>query len=129
MGQVFIWSTIEPAVAIVCACLPHLAPLARLAHHSMATGDRQKKTASYGHTWRLQGESRRQERERYDYVLDRSGRDEEDEIGLTSYVVAGVNESDKQSSESTDEKHMNLPDRFISVQSTFEQSTSRRLSQ
>ncbi|GKZ31974.1 hypothetical protein AbraIFM66950_000973 [Aspergillus brasiliensis] len=30
MGPLFIWSSIEPSVAIVCACLPHLGPLARL---------------------------------------------------------------------------------------------------
>ncbi|EHA25632.1 hypothetical protein ASPNIDRAFT_141890, partial [Aspergillus niger ATCC 1015] len=30
MGPLFIWSSIEPSVAIVCACLPHLGPLVRL---------------------------------------------------------------------------------------------------
>ncbi|RAH53751.1 hypothetical protein BO85DRAFT_462774 [Aspergillus piperis CBS 112811] len=29
MGPLFIWSSIEPSVAIVCACLPHLGPLAQ----------------------------------------------------------------------------------------------------
>lgn len=31
MGDVFVWSTIEPAVAILCACLPTLNPILQLA--------------------------------------------------------------------------------------------------
>ncbi|OKL56975.1 hypothetical protein UA08_07782 [Talaromyces atroroseus] len=37
MGPVFIWSTIEPSIAIVCACLPHLAPLAKKAGSAFAS--------------------------------------------------------------------------------------------
>lgn len=35
MGPVFIWTTIEPCVAIVCAYLPHLAPFSRQVHESV----------------------------------------------------------------------------------------------
>ena len=44
MGPVFIWSSIEPSVAIVCACLPHLSPLARLAHRSIASSFHSKRS-------------------------------------------------------------------------------------
>ncbi|OJJ42357.1 hypothetical protein ASPZODRAFT_77114 [Penicilliopsis zonata CBS 506.65] len=70
MGPVFIWSTIEPAVAIVCACLPHLAPLAQLAHRSIL-GSLHSET----HT----GPPSRQSRQR---PLKRNA---DDEVGLTTY--------------------------------------------
>ncbi|KAK7458278.1 hypothetical protein CaCOL14_006716 [Colletotrichum acutatum] len=37
MGPVFIWSAIEPSIAIVSACLPHLAPLRRLVRHKISS--------------------------------------------------------------------------------------------
>ncbi|KAF9872958.1 nacht and ankyrin domain protein [Colletotrichum karsti] len=40
MGPVFIWSAIEPSVAIVSACLPHLAPLRRLVGNKISSTQR-----------------------------------------------------------------------------------------
>ncbi|KAJ5178690.1 hypothetical protein N7492_001900 [Penicillium capsulatum] len=37
MGPVFIWSTIEPALALTCACMPHLTPLAKVAHYTVVS--------------------------------------------------------------------------------------------
>ncbi|KXH34426.1 hypothetical protein CSIM01_00337 [Colletotrichum simmondsii] len=37
MGPVFIWSAIEPSIAIVSACLPHFAPLRRLVRHKISS--------------------------------------------------------------------------------------------
>ncbi|XRM42138.1 hypothetical protein ABZX51_005368 [Aspergillus tubingensis] len=44
LGPVFIWSTIEPGLTIVCACLPHLAPLVRLAHIKLSSSQDSKPT-------------------------------------------------------------------------------------
>ena len=35
MGDVFVWSTIEPSIGILCACLPSLQPLLRLTLNSV----------------------------------------------------------------------------------------------
>lgn len=35
MGDVFVWSTIEPSIGILCACLPSLQPLLRLTPNSL----------------------------------------------------------------------------------------------
>ncbi|OJJ42185.1 hypothetical protein ASPZODRAFT_77553 [Penicilliopsis zonata CBS 506.65] len=37
MGNVFIWSSVEPCIGIVCACLPTLQPLLRHSLHSLVS--------------------------------------------------------------------------------------------
>ncbi|KAK1982178.1 hypothetical protein LZ30DRAFT_749508 [Colletotrichum cereale] len=46
MGPVFIWSAIEPSVAIVSACLPHLAPLRHLVCNSISSTQRSAQSGS-----------------------------------------------------------------------------------
>lgn len=96
MGPVFIWSTIEPSVAIVCACLPHLSPLTRLAHRSVsnslyhskesttvASGRAQKLPSGSGH-----GVQRSNIFGNLDYGLDQRKKNaNDDEISLTNYSV------------------------------------------
>ncbi|KAL4930444.1 uncharacterized protein BDV17DRAFT_280724 [Aspergillus undulatus] len=97
MGTVFIWSTIEPAVAIVCACLPHFAPLAKLAHRSISSSFSSRKSTnviSTSHS-RKSGQSHKG-----GSILGSRGRvptfrpdrtEDDDEIGLTNYVTVGSN--------------------------------------
>ncbi|KAL4936957.1 hypothetical protein BDV06DRAFT_227404 [Aspergillus oleicola] len=108
MGPVFIWSTIEPSVAIVTACMPHLAPLARIAHRSISESLGSKRDTSAGGTGGNEtgtGGSSRPKKFRNSgrgrghtglstlgskvptFRPDKSADD--DEIGLTNYVTAG----------------------------------------
>ncbi|KAL4951907.1 hypothetical protein BDW69DRAFT_201095 [Aspergillus filifer] len=108
MGPVFIWSTIEPSVAIVTACLPHLAPLAKIAHHSISSSLGSKRdTGATGQTGTRTGAGdssrprmfRSSGRGRSHPGLSTLGSKvptfrpdqsaDDDEIGLTNYVTAG----------------------------------------
>ncbi|KAL3436150.1 hypothetical protein BDV09DRAFT_184527 [Aspergillus tetrazonus] len=96
MGPVFIWSTIEPSVAIVCACLPHFAPLARIAHRSILSSynshshSRPGLSSNKSRTFRTGSGVGQSHSHRGGSILHRmiKGTDD-DEIGLTSYVTAG----------------------------------------
>lgn len=136
MGPVFIWSTIEPSVAIVCACLPHLAPLARLAGQSVFSSvDSQKTTtATSGRLRRLHSESGEGPQKNtlfgsrgptFDYGLDQMKRSaHDDEIGLTNYITVNPKGGEHPSIESLSDDHPH--DHSIAVQSSFVQSTSQR---
>ncbi|PWY66516.1 hypothetical protein BO94DRAFT_613741 [Aspergillus sclerotioniger CBS 115572] len=132
MGPVFIWSSIEPSVAIVCARLPHLAPLARLAHLQLLStrGGKSGQPTSPSLPWR----SRRSGDPNVATVgsrpsqlaagrFDRPGLERsEDEIRLTSKVTASTVVRSRRSLDSAPEDR--LPGQFIVVQSSFEQSAS-----
>ncbi|KAJ5315592.1 hypothetical protein N7476_005899 [Penicillium atrosanguineum] len=137
MGPVFIWSTIEPCVAVVCACLPHLAPLARLAHRAILSSY-QSQNSTHKSEERLRrlpsgsGQSKQRNKFRkdgptFDFGLDQMKRSaNDDEIGLTNYVSAAPNEGKYPHPfvESVDEDLGR--DGSIAVQSSFMQSTSTR---
>ncbi|BCS24829.1 uncharacterized protein APUU_41273S [Aspergillus puulaauensis] len=116
MGPVFIWSTIEPSVAIVCACLPHLAPLARIATRSISSSFRSRRSTGKGTGTGTRGSGGRAlESDHHHHhhkggnILGNRGQPfqygfnfnrldsskskdqglDDDEIGLTNYVTAG----------------------------------------
>ncbi|KAL4972846.1 hypothetical protein BDW66DRAFT_169150 [Aspergillus desertorum] len=96
MGPVFIWSTIEPSVAIVCACLPHFAPLARVAHRSILSShnshsqSRPGLSSNRSRTFRSGSGVGQSHRPRGGSILQRMNKGtDDDEIGLTNYVTAG----------------------------------------
>ncbi|PYH85779.1 hypothetical protein BO82DRAFT_350596 [Aspergillus uvarum CBS 121591] len=135
MGPVFIWSSIEPSVAVVCACMPHLAPLARLAHRTLASKfhSRRSTTESSERPRKLPSGSRQgvQKGHRFsqrgptlDFGFERLKKTaNDDEIGLTNSVTAGPNHMGKPLSiESVFE--MNGRAQEIAVQSSFVQSSS-----
>ncbi|PYI06949.1 hypothetical protein BO78DRAFT_367638 [Aspergillus sclerotiicarbonarius CBS 121057] len=140
MGPVFIWSSIEPSVAIVCACLPHLAPLARLAHLQLLSsrGDKSGRPTSPSVPWRSRGsgdpnlpptDSRLSQLERsWDLATGRSHRPgwetSEDEIGLTNQVTRSMAAHSQRSLESAPEDP--LAGHSIVVESSLEQSVSNR---
>lgn len=136
MGPVFIWSTIEPSVAVVCACLPHLAPLARLAQRSILSSYQSENSAitPSGRSRRLRGDSGKERSTAnlssgrvptFDYGFDKMKTGAyDDEIGLTNYVTAGPKEGKNPSIESVSEGLGH--DHTIAVQSDFVQSTSPR---
>ncbi|KAL4733161.1 hypothetical protein BDV11DRAFT_200568 [Aspergillus similis] len=95
MGPVFIWSTIEPSVAIICACLPHFAPLARIAHRSILSSynshshSRPGPSSNRSRAFRSGSGVGQSQSQRGGSILHRmvKGTDD-DEIGLTNYVTA-----------------------------------------
>lgn len=120
MSRIFIWSTIEPAVAIVTASLPHLAPLVKMTHTRLS------KCRSYN--------SSTEATQRQRYNLSSRGRcptfdfgfdaimASHDEIGLTNYVQ-GVSMDGRQQSITSNSKDGNF-DNSIVVESTLVQTTS-----
>ncbi|PYI31309.1 hypothetical protein BP00DRAFT_396487 [Aspergillus indologenus CBS 114.80] len=139
MGPVFIWSSIEPSVAVVCACMPHLAPLARLAHQTLASSfhSRRSTTESSGRPRKLPSGSRQgvqkghrfsQRGPTFDFGLEQLKKTaNDDEIGLTNYGTAGPNYMGKPSSiESVLEVDSRAQE--IAVQSSFVQSSSLKSS-
>lgn len=87
MGPVFIWSSVEPSVAIFSACLPCLPPLVRLCREKASRSG--SKGASLGYEHHSLGHSLsgwRKEPPRF--ALASAGRSE-DEVQLTSMAVGG----------------------------------------
>ena len=151
MGPVFIWSTIEPSVAIVCACLPHLAPLVRIAHRSISSSYRSRRdttgkgTGSGGralgsgsgpgpglgsghhhhHHHHKGGSILGNRGQPFQYGFNRKSKNkgsDDDEIGLTNYVTAGGNDS---ASITPGYGHGSAAKGEITVQSSFVQSSTR----
>ncbi|KAJ5823777.1 hypothetical protein N7447_006117, partial [Penicillium robsamsonii] len=132
MGPVFIWSTIEPSVAVVCACMPHLAPLARLAHRSIlsslhsqrATGISSKgMEGQSGSGQGLQRNKINNHGPTFDYGFNKMKGANDDEIGLTNYVTVGPNGGMHPSNDSVEDISQN---HSIAVHSSFVQSASPR---
>ncbi|RAL00830.1 uncharacterized protein BO80DRAFT_407194 [Aspergillus ibericus CBS 121593] len=121
LGPVFIWSTIEPGLSIVCACMPHLAPLVRLAHIKLSSShDSKSKPSRPTHPsipWRSRsGNARAFANNDFNF----SGHD--DEICLTNHVTTSASGRKPQSIESGEES----PEQAIVVHSTFVQSVSNK---
>lgn len=136
MGPVFIWSTIEPSVAMVCACLPHLAPLVRLARQTIFTSlkSQRSKTGNSSGPHRSLGPSGQDSQgkvtfgsrgAKFDYGFAQMKRDaNDDEIGLTNYVRTHQDHGKHSSLESIsgeDDRH-----HAITVQSSFVQAVTPR---
>jgi hypothetical protein len=132
MGPVFIWSTIEPSVAVVCACLPHLAPLARLAHRSILSSLNSQSAGISserpgGQSSSGQGPQRNKINHgpKLDYGFDKTKRNaHDDEIGLTNYVTVGPNRGTHPSNDSLNEDIGH--NQSIAVHSSLVQSASTR---
>ncbi|KAJ5901270.1 hypothetical protein N7504_007263 [Penicillium tannophilum] len=132
MGPLFIWSTVEPGVAIITACLPHLAPLFKLATRKMTSYNSEITGAggASGKPQRLGSGSGRQRRSgnrepNLDFGLTSLGTQAyDDEIGLTNYVGPPSNEGINPliAPEVDDYKRCHS----ISVKSTFVQTSTTR---
>lgn len=133
MGPVFIWSAIEPSVAIVSACLPHLAPLRHVIRNKLASSLGSKNSESNpAPPWRSHhsggGGSQKGNAlftyggSRFNFGGDRMLKlvEADDEVGLTNRVTAGSVTKGASSTSDSDE-HVN--GRGIVVHSTFVQST------
>lgn len=132
MGPLFIWSTIEPGVAIITACLPHLAPLFKLATRKM-TSDNSENTGAGGASGkpqRLGSWSGRQKRSgnrapNFDFGLTSLGTQAyDDEIGLTNFVGSPSDEGKNPLIASEPDDYNR--DHSISVKSTFVQTSTKR---
>ncbi|KAJ5738130.1 hypothetical protein N7493_001285 [Penicillium malachiteum] len=130
MGPLFIWSTIEPGVAIITACLPHLAPLFKLATQKMtsynsehtgaeASGDVQRLGIGTGRPRKFGTRG-----PNFHFGLTSLGTQaHDDKIGLTTYIGAPSNREKNPSiaSESHEDNHDH---HTISVKSTFVQTST-----
>nr|XP_036586768.1 pth11-like integral membrane protein [Colletotrichum truncatum]KAF6797325.1 pth11-like integral membrane protein [Colletotrichum truncatum] len=142
MGNVFIWSALEPSVAIVSACLPHLAPLSHLVRRKISSKNR-----SNGHSaplpdrapWRS-GRSGAEDRSqtgagalftyggsRFAFGNSKDGRaklgEVDDEIGLTNRIPVGDVVVKSMSAASGSDENINS--RSVVVQSSFTQESTR----
>ncbi|BCR98090.1 uncharacterized protein AKAW2_31409S [Aspergillus luchuensis] len=133
LGPVFIWSTIEPGLSIVCACLPHLAPLVRLAHIKLSSSQDSKPTHP-STPWRSRsgianGGGTPSAGRRVHSVLSTKytfdGQDDE-EIGLTNHVTTSTSLRKPHSLESVERERGSTADQSIMVHSSFEQSVSNK---
>ncbi|KXG53367.1 uncharacterized protein PGRI_004170 [Penicillium griseofulvum] len=132
MGPVFIWSTIEPSVAVVCACLPHLAPLARLAHRSIlpslnsqSAGISSERLGGQSSSGQGLQRNKISHGPKFDYGFDKMKRGaHKDEIGLTNYVTVGPNRGTHPSNDSLNEDIGH--NQSIAVHSSLVQSASTR---
>ncbi|GKZ23584.1 hypothetical protein AbraIFM66951_009857 [Aspergillus brasiliensis] len=136
LGPVFIWSTIEPGLSIVCACLPHLAPLVRLAHIRLSSSqDSKRSRPTHPSTpWRSRSGNancnstpaagrRVQSVLSTKYTFD--GQDDE-EIGLTNRVTTSTSLRKPHSMDSVEREGGSTPDQSIMVHSSFVQSVSNQ---
>jgi hypothetical protein len=148
MGPVFIWSTIEPSIAIVSACLPHLAPLAQLVHSKISSSFSSNKSGQElsSAPWRSKSRSGAGQGSqkgtplftyggggsRFNFGVGGGDRmlklgESDDEIGLTNHVTTGSGGPRKAhsiESGSDDNVHVHVHDHSIVVQSSFVQSTT-----
>ncbi|PWY95944.1 hypothetical protein BO94DRAFT_581099 [Aspergillus sclerotioniger CBS 115572] len=101
LGPVFIWSTVEPGLSIVCACLPHLAPLVRLAHIKLSSSQDSKpsRPTHQSTPWRSRSGHAAKPSPKNKFNL--SGYD--DEICLTNHVTTSTSLRKQQSIESVTE--------------------------
>ncbi|EFX06590.1 pth11-like integral membrane protein [Grosmannia clavigera kw1407] len=124
MGPVFIWSAIEPSIGIVCACLPHLAPLWKLFHLKVTNVSSGQKSGanSAGTPWRSTGAQPYSSNSRFAFGGDKMMKlgPSDDEIGLTNQATAGSTVGKPRSSGSGSEDNIN----GIIVKSTFVQTVS-----
>ncbi|OJJ66259.1 hypothetical protein ASPBRDRAFT_138327 [Aspergillus brasiliensis CBS 101740] len=135
MGPLFIWSSIEPSVAIVCACLPHLRPLARLTRIRILSsqGSKGNQLSFSRSPWQS---SRRRENSAHWQVGIRLSQPRharslsstcgvaEDEVGLAILGTAETTAERAPSLQSTSEGP--VPGHSIVVRSSLEQSISYR---
>ncbi|RDH28007.1 hypothetical protein BDQ94DRAFT_163177 [Aspergillus welwitschiae] len=135
MGPLFIWSSIEPSVAIVCACLPHLGPLVRLTRIRILSsqGSKGNHMPFTGSPWQP---SRRHEGRthwqagiqlsppRHVRALSSTCGVAEDEVGLAVHGTADTTAQHTPSLRSTSE--CPIPDHSIVVRSSLEQTVSYR---
>ncbi|KAK1448259.1 hypothetical protein CCUS01_11842 [Colletotrichum cuscutae] len=151
MGPVFIWSAIEPSIAIVSACFPHLAPLRRLVRHKISSslGHSSGNAGGEGPSsnsapWRLKSKqsasggknssSQNGTGALFTYGGSRFnfgggggdgklGGESDDEIGLTNRITAGSGRVKNLSTGSGSEENINGGS--IVVQSSFIQESMR----
>ncbi|KAH7128033.1 pth11-like integral membrane protein [Dactylonectria estremocensis] len=139
MGPVFIWSAIEPCIAIVSACLPHLVPLRHVVRSKLESSFGSKNGQSNSSTpWRSHPSVVGKNSQKSDTLFTYGGSrfnfggdrmlklvDTDDEIALTNRVTSGSsthksNPSPSSASGSDDVRNGHS----IMVQSTIMQSST-----
>lgn len=138
MGPVFIWSSVEPSIGILSACLPNLRPLFRGIRQKTSSAERSSSAdriiPSNGDApWRFSGNARHNAGtrgssfggSRFSFGGDGTLKlvEEEDEIHLTNRATGG---SRMQEHGSTASEEESLPGHVIMIESRIEQSSCAR---
>ncbi|KAJ0163096.1 hypothetical protein CTA2_3529 [Colletotrichum tanaceti] len=142
MGTVFIWSAIEPSVAIVSACLAHLAPLRQLVRDKMSWTRRSAQSGPLSNSapWgsgKAAGNSSSQKGSgalftyggsRFSFgggdgMLKLEGSD--DEIGLTNRITGGRGGDGIPTAADSGSEDNNVNGQSIVIQSSFVQESVR----
>ncbi|KAL6922737.1 hypothetical protein FSST1_000011 [Fusarium sambucinum] len=137
MGPIFIWSDLEPCVAIVSACLPHLAPLRHILRQKLSSAFGAEGTGSGtgtltgGKGWKDGGSNSNGPLFTYGGSNYFGGGerlrlgDHDDEVELTNRVTAGPATPDIPcgSSDSTEDRSKHE----IHVQTSYTQTRERRI--
>jgi len=130
MSPVFIWSSVEPAIGILSACLPVCGPLIRLVIHDFFTSNNESKSrgdVKMSSGWRNIGGSKKTGEDNLRTFGQGDGRfgkfdgrlrPEEDEIYLTNEASGG---SDSRSTNTRD-----LKEQRITVKTDVEQTSCSR---
>ncbi|GKU03845.1 pth11 integral membrane protein [Fusarium langsethiae] len=136
MGPIFIWSDLEPCIAIVSACLPHLAPLRHILRQKLSSAFGAEGTGSGndtvtgGKVWKDSGSNSNRPLFTYGGSKYFGGErlrlgDHDGEVELTNRVAAGPGTANIRcgSSDSTEDgsKHE------IHVQTSYTQTRERRI--
>lgn len=133
MGPVFIWSDLEPCIAIVSACLPHLAPLRHIIRDRIPSSFGSERGNGTGNSSRILGGGESSSKgplftyggSRYFGGGDKLKLgDNDDEVELTNRVTTGY-QADGQTS-SRPSSADNVTDQSIHVQTSYTQTTEHR---
>ncbi|WZH48505.1 pth11-like integral membrane protein [Fusarium acuminatum] len=133
MGPVFIWSDLEPCIAIVSACLPHLAPLRHIIRDKISSSfgsERGKGTGDSSKRWGGGESSSKGPMFTYGGTKYFGGGDKlklgdnDDEVELTNRVTTGSQAGRQASSRSSSAE--NVTDQSIYVQTSYTQTTEHR---
>ncbi|RGP69226.1 pth11-like integral membrane [Fusarium longipes] len=135
MGPIFIWSDLEPCIAIVSACLPHLAPLRHIVRHKLSSafgtdGSGSKAgTGTGSKQWKEGGSKSNGPLFTYGGSKYFGGErlrlgDHDDEVELTNRVTGGHDTVDTRSG--SPESVGNTAKNEIHVQTSYTQTRERR---
>ncbi|KAF5650626.1 Pth11-like integral membrane [Fusarium sp. NRRL 52700] len=133
MGPVFIWSDLEPCIAIVSACLPHLAPLRHIVRDKISStlgSEDAKGTGTGSKQWKSAGSNSKGPMFTYGGSKYFGGGDKlkladhDDEVELTNRITGGETLGQAASTHSSSAENVNR--QGIHVQTSYTQQSEQR---
>lgn len=127
MGPVFIWSSVEPSIGILSACLPVLGPLLRIVFRNYVSSNKQsashelERTPGYYNLSNSKSGNDLKSFDRRAYIGKL--RPDDDEIYLTNNATGGIYET-RLGSSGDDESQQPVPDKSIVVKTYISQTST-----